>query len=359
MKTSLFISLCCSVAFYSSAVQAACVTPPSCDELGFTADASKCEGSFLKCPWDLSRAACKENVTARAELPILYGDGTVSKDILDGKTPIGIVFDVENRLAMALTDVKKDGSTDGSEAMKWLNNNYYDIQSLTNCSTSEISSGESLTPITCGVDGRANTDNILACNYSDCLGAPAATAVNSYQPTGCTKDFCKKTKWFLPSLRDLQNMYQMKSALEAALTSLSGLSVASINNKTYWSSTEYDGNSVWVFYMGSGNRYYNANISNNYVRPVVYYGEQTTLCKIANCMTCVSGNSARCSTCEIGYTLSSGLCVSTSLSVDGCPANTTPQTCNGQEYCCPSGVNCYSGAVQCFMKMPNQDDGLL
>ena len=92
MKISLLFSLCSSVIFYCSAVYAACVQPPSCDELGFTTDASKCESSFLKCPWDLSKAACQE----KTPLPILCDDGTVTRTILKGKSPIGIVFDEEN-----------------------------------------------------------------------------------------------------------------------------------------------------------------------------------------------------------------------------------------------------------------------
>ena len=54
----------------------------------------------------MTKAACKEKAQ-EASLSVLYGDGTVSKEIITGKTPIGIVFDTDNRLAVALTDVKK------------------------------------------------------------------------------------------------------------------------------------------------------------------------------------------------------------------------------------------------------------
>ncbi len=57
MKMSLFISVLCYAASYSLMAQAACVQPPSCVELGFTMDASKCSGAALKCPWDLSKSA--------------------------------------------------------------------------------------------------------------------------------------------------------------------------------------------------------------------------------------------------------------------------------------------------------------
>ena len=87
-------------------------------------------------------------------------------------------------------------------------------------------------------------------------------------------------------------------------------------------------------------------------------------CTVKNCTTCVSGNSAQCSICASGYILQDGLCVSASLPtepIDGCPLNTTPQTCNGQEYCCPTGVSCLSssGSIRCYMKNPDVGGGLL
>jgi len=87
-------------------------------------------------------------------------------------------------------------------------------------------------------------------------------------------------------------------------------------------------------------------------------------CTVKNCTTCVSGNSAQCSICASGYILQDGLCVSASLPtepIDGCPLNTTPQICNGQEYCCPAGVSCLSSSVsiRCYMKKPDVGGGLL
>ncbi len=248
-------------------VEAACKTAPDCASLGYTMDASKCSGAALKCPWDLSKAACKEKKLT-SELPILYGDGTVSKEILSGKTPIGVVFDTANRLAVALTDVKKDG-TAGSERMQW-SSSYCDTPGLQNCTATEIPYGTNLTPITCGVDGRLNTNAILA---STCNGTTyAATATNNYQPTGCAKDFCKKTKWFLPSIRDLQNIYLQKTQIDASLTLLKGYSATTVKNEYYWSSTEGSEVSVWLFSMLTGGRSNGGKYENNYsVRPVIAY----------------------------------------------------------------------------------------
>ena len=266
MKMSLCVSVFCCATSYAIIAQATCVQPPSCAELGFTVDASKCSGAALKCPWDLSKAACKEKEEIEIG-SILYGDGTVASGIVTGKTPIGVVFDTANRLALALTDVKKDG-TAGSEDMDW-SSGYCDTSGLQNCSYSEISSGTNLTPITCGVDGRLNTNVILA---SSCNGTTyAATATNNYQPAGCTKDFCKKNKWFLPSLRDLQNIYLQKTQIDASLTLLKGYS-AQVLSSYYWSSTEGVNIYVWKFGMNGSGRYYSyKNGYTNYVRPVLAF----------------------------------------------------------------------------------------
>ena len=267
MKMSLFISVLCYAASYSLMAQAACVQPPSCVELGFTVDASKCSGAALKCPWDLSKAACKEKEEIEIG-SILYGDGTVASGLVTGKTPIGVVFDTANRLAVALTDVKKDG-TAGSEEMHWSSSDC-DTPGLQNCSFSEILPGNNLTPISCSMDGRLNTNAILA---SICNGTTyAADATNNYQPAGCTKDFCKKSKWFLPSLRDLQNIYIQRTQIEASLTLLKGYSSTTVKDYWYWSSTEYTFNYVWGFYMDIGQRNYDYKFNySNYVRPVLAF----------------------------------------------------------------------------------------
>ncbi len=268
MKMSLLASLCgCVVVCFSLTAYAACVQPPSCEELGFTADASKCEGSFLKCPWDLSKAACLEKAP-EAPLLILYGDGTVTKEILSNKTPIGIVFDETNKLAVALTDVKKDGSS-GSELMYW-SNKFYDIPGLENCSSSDITSNAD---ISCGIDGRTNTDKILVCG-NECGGTPAATAVDRYQPTNCSKDFCKKTKWFLASLRDLQNIYTNKAQLNTSLALLANFGATTIKDAYYWSSTEGNTDYAWRFDISNGVKgWINKNNYNYnyYVRPVLAF----------------------------------------------------------------------------------------
>lgn len=59
MRINSKIILVASIALVSSGVAvAACKTAPDCASLGYTEEASNCSGSFLKCPWDLSKASC-------------------------------------------------------------------------------------------------------------------------------------------------------------------------------------------------------------------------------------------------------------------------------------------------------------
>ena len=255
-----------------------CVQMPDCQSLGYTKTENDCKGKpTVFCPTDKSKAFCSGTTEIAQEVAIgaiLYADGTVTKDILSDKIPIGIVFDTEHRLAVALTDVKKDGS-EGSQGIKW-SENVYDVPNLENCTsitygTDQNSDG---TVETCGIDGRAGTNAILACG-TGCGGTPAATACNLYQPTGCTQLFCQKGQWFLPSMRDLNNIYLQKAVINATLSSLGrgGL----LEKALYWSSTEYSNRFAWYLYMGDGYKSNTGkfNTNNNtwylYVRPVIAY----------------------------------------------------------------------------------------
>ena len=254
-------------AFSFSEVQAqTCVMPPSCEELGYKQTEADCKGLdvVLKCPTDMSKMACLgSSVSQDVSLgSILYGDGTVASGLIAGKKPIGIVFDVINRLALALTDVKQDGSA-GREYMYW-SSSYCDTPNLENCTD-----GSTIT-ISCGLDGRANTDAILA---STCNGTTyAANAVNAYQTSNCSADFCQKGKWFLPSLRDLNTIYSFKSVINNSLTLLVSMGARNLQENYYWSSTEYNDYCAWNLYMLNGYKGYYFKYNNgNYVRPVLAF----------------------------------------------------------------------------------------
>ncbi len=245
-----------------------CTKPETdCAKLGYTKSVSQCSDGYLKCPYNSAAVFCeiKEDIKPATCVvgAILGGDQLCYKDKLpDNVKPVGIVFDTTNKLAVALTDINSSGSA-GSSTMMWVTG-YYDIPTLGNCTSS-------MDLTTCGVDGRVNTTAILNCG-SSCGTTPAATATNSYEPSGCSKDFCKKTKWFLPSMRDLITLYNAKSYVNASLSLTASSGAKTLTESYYWSSTEFSSDYAWILNVHSGFRgSYGKSYNNIYVRPVVKY----------------------------------------------------------------------------------------
>jgi hypothetical protein len=100
-------------------------------------------------------------------------------------------------------------------------------------------------------DGMSNTDGMLV--FSICPSAPAALAARSYGP-----------EWFLPSAKELNEMYVNRSTLEAVP------GFAPFKNTYYWSSTElkYFYYSSWVQDFWSGMHTTISRIYPTYVRAV-------------------------------------------------------------------------------------------
>ena len=267
-KSALILSGVLGTFFSTSAIAALnCTASPDCASLGYTMSAADCtDGVKVACPTDTSKVFCKtvQPVTCIVG-SILGGDQFCYKDKLpDGVKPVGIVFDTTNKLAVALTDINSSGSASSTTmTMRW-SSSYCDTPNLENCTSSD-----GLT--SCGADGRANTTAILNCG-SSCGTTPAATATNSYEPSGCSKDFCKKTKWFLPSMRDLITLYNAKSYVNASLSLTASSGAKTLTESYYWSSTEYDYTSAWILRMSDGGRgWFTKYTTINYVRPVLAF----------------------------------------------------------------------------------------
>ena len=95
-------------------------------------------------------------------------------------------------------------------------------------------------------DGYNNTNDIL----EDCPNAPAALAARS-----------EGTQWFLPSAKELNQMYVNKTTLEA----VSGFTAFS---DFYWSSTEVDAKNAWEQDFDDGDRIIYGEYTANDVRAV-------------------------------------------------------------------------------------------
>ena len=265
-------------AFFSTSSNAAldCTASPDCASLGYTMTAADCiDGVKVACPTDTSKVFCKTGVqpVTCAIGSILGGDQLCYKDKLpDNVKPVGIVFDTTNKLAVALTNVNKDGSACDTWSLMLMCTAYsptknYNIPEMANCTSSGGLAS-------CGADGRVNTTAILNCG-STCGTTPAATASDSYEPSGCSKDFCKKTKWFLPSMRDLRTLYNVKSYINSSLSVMADFGAKTLyeNGGGHWSSTQSKTGYMWGFDMATDEESpnYRNGMSNAVVRPVVKY----------------------------------------------------------------------------------------
>ena len=251
-----------NLAFFPSLSFATDCTPTAdCAAMGYTQSASDCSGkNMVKCPKDSSKVFCPSSSgTSSSGTKItcnigslIYGDGNCY-DFYDAPTnikPVGVVFDTNNRLAIALSDINSSGSssncTDQAYAYSPCKMNLFsgdcDIPALDNCTNEDTLSS-------CGANGNYNTTQMLSA--SGCGTAIAAKAVRAFVPDGCSATFCQKGKWFIPSMRDWINIYDNRSKIRTPMNLLlnSQIHVVNlINGKYYWSATEY-GNSPFTHWL--------------------------------------------------------------------------------------------------------------
>ena len=155
---------------------------------------------------------------------ILYSDGTVSNDVLSGKTPVGVVAYVagSTRFAVALEE---------SSSLRWSTPSY-EYENLS-CLTDYSSTAEAQTDF----NGASNTSCII--NYNSSNSYPAAEYCNNYKPVSSGKG---SSGWYLPGAGEL---YVMNFSYGAINLGLQKLSKTQLYNVHYWSSSEdYSGN-VW------------------------------------------------------------------------------------------------------------------
>ena len=334
-----------------------CTKPETdCAKLGYTKAASDCPDGYLKCPYNSSAVFCEdepeEPEAVMCDAGMVLGSDKQCYNvgaIPSGVSPIGVVFDASNQLAVALTDAMKNGSA-GSEKMAWSSQNC-DIPGLKSCLNNDV---------TCDPDGKANTKAILATN-GGCSGTTyAANAANAYSPKSCTTSFCKAGQWFLPSVRDVHSIKNASSQISSALTALSSQGAKDIADKHYVSN-QVNNNTItaYGFYDNSTGTGGKTN-SSSYVRPVIYYGEEeectySTECPGYDFASCSTGYlSQPCTACGTTKYKCTQSCSGT-----GCSGYTltTEQACStctyGSKSCRDSCGNtkykcCSSTDTMCF-----------
>ena len=215
----------------AEALAAACSIAPTCEQLGYVQTTADCTGvkNVLKCPFDMSKLYCSKATSEVRVGSILYGDGTVSDGYEAGKTPIGVVFDPDKRLAIALRNVS-------DKSYVW---------STSTCNTAIPDCDDGWHPYLCEGDGRTFTDILLK---TTCGGTyEPVKEVNTYSVTGCTKDFCKQGKWFLPSIKEWTALKSVITYIEASLQLVGGDGfMRSGNGIIYWTSSEYSTDAAWT-----------------------------------------------------------------------------------------------------------------
>ena len=251
-------ALAFSLSYGLTANAQTCVTPPSCETLGYTDSADKCDGdAMIKCPFDTSKVFCrKKKLTKVCDTigDVLYDDKSCAIDIdnLDpNRTAIGVVFDTGRRLAIALEQ--------SSSTLTWASSRNYDIPGLTNYSSSSAAKGD--------YNGKSNTSIIIAHGDSNGYDTPAADYCYNYVTTGTNKG-----DWYLPAGGELLLIYNNRTTLNNSLSKVGGTQLETIDYPDYWSSSEYKSSSAWGLdfnngLWSSGSKSY----LNLYVRPVLAY----------------------------------------------------------------------------------------
>ena len=239
--------------FSLASLQAACVTG-DCTALGYTKSESECDGDIIRCPFDTSKVFCKEATTKVCDTigDILYDDKSCAVDIsnLDpNRTPIGVVFDVSRKLAIALEQ--------SSSRLEWASRYGDDILGLTNYTSSNKTSD---------YNGKSNTSIIIAHGDSNGYETPAADYCYNYVTIGT-----KKGDWYLPAGGELQLMYNNKTTLNNSLSKIGGTQFPTTGYYYYWSSSESNYGYAWRLGFNDSDWYNNSKGSKYYVRPVLAY----------------------------------------------------------------------------------------
>ena len=175
---------------------------------------------------------------------ILFSDKQCYLGTPDKIAPIGIVFDAENRKAIAL---------EGSPSIMEWSTEYNDIPGITNMLGSNALQD---------FNGKANTAAIKAYD-SSLSNYPAAKYAYEYKTTGTNAG-----EWYLPALGELNTVYSNKDYMNYAL-SLVGKGDIPIG--AHWSSSEYSNFQAWGLGFDNGYVNYSYKKNDGYVRPVLAF----------------------------------------------------------------------------------------
>jgi len=216
-------------------------------------------------------------------------------------TPIGVVYysDGYTTKIVALTNVDASG-TPNNKSLRWLGTNMtnyaYSVPNVTKAASASSAQQD--------MEGKNNTDALLAVSTAGEYATPAATATSLYAPTICSNDnYCGIGKWYLPAAGELYTMYSNLVNIDNALTVVNGTTLLSTNN--YWSSTQNIPSNSYRITFSNGKLASIGNYGGCYVRPSLIIGSNTNEENTDN-------------NCEYGYESDgNGDCISIACTVAG------------------------------------------
>ena len=180
MKMKKLVAVLALISFNAHAAPD-CHELPSCESLGFICSSEECgDLKALSCPFDLSKKTCWPKETNCELGSILYSDFKCYEAAC-GRTPIAIIYDIENRLAIQLIT---------PFSLKWSPTNDYDIPDLANGVSNS--------------NGKENTAIIVAYGQTNNIPYPAA----EYCYNLTWGDVATGT-WWLPSAIEADILYNI------------------------------------------------------------------------------------------------------------------------------------------------------
>ena len=245
-----FLLMSSALVVLSGTAGAGCIQTPSCSSLGYSYSTA-CEGG-LKCPWgnawfcNVGGGESKPDYSNCKIGDILYSDMTCNSNMIASKTPIGVIFDVTNTLAVAKDEFAN---------MPW---GYIgeDVSGLQNYSNATTSTGD--------WKGFNNTKALYEADKSG-VNYPAIKKVLTYSTEGT-----EQGQWYLPAVGELQEISMNKDTLNTTLSKIGGTQMSG----KYWSSSEQNNGSGFLFTIGNNESSTGRKISKNKVKPVINFGSK-------------------------------------------------------------------------------------
>lgn len=195
---------------------AACVSN-DCSALGYTKSESACSGDIIRCPFDTSKVFCKEKeVYVMAAGDLLYSDKTTSKNMIEGKTVIGVVVDPSRRIASYKFETNR----------QWASSNYskvqMDVPNLPNLTDEQAKND---------FNGKSNTSALVIASTSL---YPAANYCYNLTTVGTSKG-----DWYLPAAGELLLMLNKFNQMNIGFAKAAGTQLTKgYSRAEYNSSTE-------------------------------------------------------------------------------------------------------------------------